>query len=62
MLSPMGTYSVLQVDLNQPDGSSWGVENLELNVPDASMGLPANTRTVQDWNQRMRILLPLANE
>lgn len=61
-LSPMGTYSVLQVDLNQPDGSSWGVENLELNDPDASMGLPANTRTVQDWNQRMRILLPLANE
>jgi hypothetical protein len=51
----MGVYAGFQVNVDQ-DVSWPKFEKL------ATLGLPADTQALQDWNHRMRILLPLSNE
>jgi hypothetical protein len=62
MLSAMREYSDDTTNITQPVQVVWGESSESLSPPLAWLGLPSTTQSLQDWNHRMRILLPLATE
>jgi hypothetical protein len=73
MLSSIGDYSGDRINFDQPGidtplhikqivGEAYGKDISDFTSPIAWLGLPADAQTLQDWNHRMRILLPLATE
>jgi hypothetical protein len=58
----MREYSGDPTGISQPLKVVWAASSEMLSPPLAWLSLPSSTQSLQDWNHRMRNLLPLATE